>query len=276
MTSITTTHAAQVEVADFAVSGLDASERIGQAISRPRSRRAGRVLILIGLASVTATTYADPPIWRQLWSAATPVAGALIEALRETPRATVEAPQPAVSTETAATERPIDGAASSDIAAKRAADNAASSAPAAPVLPAPTPALPDKTASKAGKQSDTVKPAGDAYVSPKATTPDPLVRRAEAAGLHPDLSPALLQRLSDADFKTATTAIATALKETGDTETLVWPQKAAKGAARFRVSFVHGAPDGCRRYVVEIAKDGWQTTALPVETCGVKRVDGRG
>lgn len=273
VTSITTTHAAAVEVADFAVTGLDASERIGQAIDRPRSKRARRVLILMGLAGGAAATYADPSIWPRLWSVTAPVAGALVEALREAPRATAQPSQPTEPAQAVAAEKSIDRPVPSVSPARATpADDAASPAPAAPALPALAPTLPEKSASKTTKQAEAVKPAGEAYAAPKAMAPDPLTRRAEAAGLHPDLSPALLQRLSDADFKTATAAIAIALKETGDTETLVWPQKAAKGAARFRVSFVHGAPDGCRRYVVEIAKDGWQTTALPIETCGVRKL----
>lgn len=112
---------------------------------------------------------------------------------------------------------------------------------------------------------------GHAYAAPKVVEADPLARRAEAAGLHPDLSRTLLQKLSETDFKTAATAINKALSEMGDTEALVWPPRVSNGATRFRISFVQGAPQDCRRYVVEIAKDGWQTTALPVEKCGVKR-----
>ena len=38
--------------------------------------------------------------------------------------------------------------------------------------------------------------------------------------------------------------------------------------ALFKVRFVPGAPAGCRRYVVTVTKDGWLTTALPMEKCG--------
>jgi hypothetical protein len=31
---------------------------------------------------------------------------------------------------------------------------------------------------------------------------------------------------------------------------------------------VQGAAPACRRYVVTITKDGWLTTALPMEKCG--------
>jgi hypothetical protein len=45
----------------------------------------------------------------------------------------------------------------------------------------------------------------------------------------------------------------------------------------FQVRFVAGAAPGCRRYVVTVTKDGWLTTALPMEKCGPKReTPGRG
>jgi hypothetical protein len=101
---------------------------------------------------------------------------------------------------------------------------------------------------------------------------DAVERRAEAAGLHPDLSRAVLGRLSEADYRAAATAIRKALAEADDDAVLIWPPKPKSEAAQFRVSFVEGANTDCRRYVVAIAKDGWQTTALPMEKCGVKRV----
>ena len=38
--------------------------------------------------------------------------------------------------------------------------------------------------------------------------------------------------------------------------------------ALFQVRFVPGAAPSCRRYVVSITKDGWLTTAPPMERCG--------
>ncbi len=103
---------------------------------------------------------------------------------------------------------------------------------------------------------------------------DPHQKRAEAVGLHPDISPALLKRLSDTDFKTAAIAIRKALAEIDDNSVLIWPEKPKPASAMFHVSFVPGAAQAdCRRYIVAIAKDGWQTTALPVEKCGVKRAN---
>ncbi|MEZ5856183.1 MAG: hypothetical protein R3D67_16070 [Hyphomicrobiaceae bacterium] len=99
---------------------------------------------------------------------------------------------------------------------------------------------------------------------------DPLRKRAEAVGLNPELSAALLRRLTNADFRNAGIAIRKALAETPDGQVLDWPAKRAKGQAQFRVHFVDGAGANCRRYVVTIAKTGWATTALPMERCGIK------
>jgi hypothetical protein len=99
---------------------------------------------------------------------------------------------------------------------------------------------------------------------------DPLQKKAEAAGLHPELSRALLQSLSAADFKNAAIAVRKAVAETPEDGVFVWPAKPTPGRARFRIHFVPGISQACRRYVVGVAKSGWLTTALPMERCGVK------
>ena len=105
---------------------------------------------------------------------------------------------------------------------------------------------------------------------PKADLSDPYQRRASAAGLHPDLSRALLVRLSPADYRNASVAIDTAVAKTPDTGTFVWPRQRRPELALFQVRFVPGAAPDCRRYVVTITKDRWSTTALPMERCGAK------
>ena len=92
--------------------------------------------------------------------------------------------------------------------------------------------------------------------------------RAAAVGLHPDLSRALLARLSPTDYRNAGIAIKTALAETAETAVYVWPRQRKPEEALFKVRFVPGAAAGCRRYVVTVTKDGWLTTALPMEKCG--------
>jgi hypothetical protein len=105
---------------------------------------------------------------------------------------------------------------------------------------------------------------------PKADLSDPYQRRASAVGLHPDLSRALLARLSPADYRNAGVAIETAVAKTPETDTFVWPRQRRPELALFQVRFVPGAAPDCRRYVVTITKDRWSTTALPMERCGAK------
>jgi hypothetical protein len=102
-------------------------------------------------------------------------------------------------------------------------------------------------------------------------TPDPAnpyQMRASAVGLHPDLSRVVLERLSATDYNNAGIAIETALKETPDSGVYVWPRQRKPELALFTVRFVAGAATGCRRYVVTVTKDGWLTTAPPMERCG--------
>jgi hypothetical protein len=89
-----------------------------------------------------------------------------------------------------------------------------------------------------------------------------------AVGLHPDLSRVLLARLSPTDYRNAGIAIQTALAETSDSAVFVWPRQRKPELALFQVRFVPGAAPSCRRYVVAVTKDGWLTTAPPMEKCG--------
>jgi hypothetical protein len=121
----------------------------------------------------------------------------------------------------------------------------------------------------------TVPPATEAAPSaplppPTVDPADPYQRRAEAVGLHPELSRVLLARLSSTDYRNAGIAIATAIAETPDNGVLVWPRQRKPEQALFQVRFVPGAAPGCRRYVVSVTKDGWLTTALPMEKCGTQ------
>ena len=100
---------------------------------------------------------------------------------------------------------------------------------------------------------------------------DPYQKRALAAGLHPDLSRVLLSRLSDTDYRNARVAITKALREVGNNATLVWPHQRVPKHALFKVHFVAGAAAHCRRYVVTITKDGWSTTAQPMERCAAAK-----
>lgn len=238
---------------------LDATERAGPPIVNRRRRRVVRLIVFVALLAGTAW------LWREgrlegvvpAVQQAAQMLGSLA-AQRSAPTAAerAEAPPPIETREIAARpqtpppppapERSPDPAPSTPPAAT---EQAASAADAAATTPEPLP------------------------VAPPAT--DALGRRAEAAGLHPELSRALLARLSDEDYRNAALAIRTALAQTPDEATLEWPVRASPRQARFRVLFVVGAPERCRRYVVEIAKDGWLTTAQPMERCGIARPEAR-
>lgn len=116
----------------------------------------------------------------------------------------------------------------------------------------------------AEKASVAAEPLPPPTIDPK----DPLQKRALAAGLHPDLSRALLSRLSKADFRNASTAISKALAENGDNDVVIWPKEAPKKGAQFEVRLVAAAAESCRRYVVTVIRDRWSTTARPMEKCG--------
>ncbi len=155
--------------------------------------------------------------------------------------------------------------------------------------PSPIPAPPEVVGSPehavilAMPPAQTIAPppavkATDEPSTPAGQAPGPHQKRAKAVGLHPDLSQVLLERLSAADYRNAGVAIKTALSETPDSAVFVWPRNHKPELALFKVRFVPGATAGCRRYVVTVTKDGWLTTALPVERCDVKldgaKIDG--
>lgn len=114
-------------------------------------------------------------------------------------------------------------------------------------------------------------PAPEPLPPPAADPADPYQAKALAVGLHPGLSRVLLASLTAVDYRNAGLAISTALAETPDTAIHEWPRERAAKLARFQVKFVTGAPEDCRRYVVMVSKNGWLTTALPMEKCGVRR-----
>jgi hypothetical protein len=93
--------------------------------------------------------------------------------------------------------------------------------------------------------------------------------RAAAVGLHPQLPSELLVRLSPEDYHNAGIAIRTAVAETREGESFVWPRQQWPDLASFRVRIVRAANPDCHRYVVTVVKDGWSTTAPPMETCDV-------
>ncbi len=105
--------------------------------------------------------------------------------------------------------------------------------------------------------------------APQIDQHDPYQKRAAAIGLHPQLSRALLSSLTDTDYSNAATAIRKALAEASDTDKFVWPRQSNTKRAIFQVHFVAGDRHDCRRYIVTVLKNGWTTTAPPMEKCGI-------
>ena len=148
--------------------------------------------------------------------------------------------------------------------------------PVADVAPPPTSPASTAATSPATKMAALPPAAADAdeptgpLRPPIADPADPYQVRALAVGLHPELSRVLLARLSPTDYRNAGIAIRTALAETPDTGVFEYPPQRKRELALFRVHFVRGAASGCRRYVVTVGKDGWMTTAPPMEKCGAE------
>jgi hypothetical protein len=248
---------------------LSAGERIGPLPPR-RSRVLLRLAIVLLIAAAGGWVYLGDVSYLAQWLPAE--MSSLLQSADRNPAAPADA--------AATASRSPDPTASLEPATARAVE------PPPPSLPVPpsseTAAAPDATAASAVSAETSAAhepdPKAEDEAPPERLPPpvvdlsDPYQRKATAVGLHPELSRALLEKLSPADYRNAEIAIKTALAETPDTEVFVWPRERKGGLALFQVRFVPGAPADCRRYVVAIVKDGWLTTALPMERCGLKPV----
>ena len=246
----------------------------GERIGPPLAGR-GRALLRGGIVLSLAfgagwLIVSDPATWpKWLPKELAAVSRWLEAAFRSEPKAlaTVAAPSTRARSELAA--RPPSFPAPSSIAAPAPIE-----AQVPPIAAARTEAPPLTTASlpaPAATAAAPQEPQGPPSVDPS----DPYQIRAAEVGLHPDLSRVLLARLSPTDYKNAGIAIQTALAETPDTGVYVWPRQRKPELALFKVHFVAGAAPGCRRYVVTVVKDGWLTTASPMEKCGAEAVRAR-
>jgi hypothetical protein len=139
----------------------------------------------------------------------------------------------------------------------------------APAAPSPeTATSQDTTYATPPSSNAMVTPAVTPLPKPHVDPADPYQKRAAAIGLHPDVSRVLLSSMSDADYRNAATAIRKALAEASDTEKFIWPREQKAKQALFQIHFVMGDRSDCRRYIVTVVKNGWTTTAPPMEKCG--------
>jgi hypothetical protein len=145
---------------------------------------------------------------------------------------------------------------------------AAIEAPPAILQPPPQSPAPPATAAVPPAAAGADDPVPAPLEPPSIDPADIYQVRALAVGLHPGLSRVLLARLSPDDYRNAGIAIQKAVAETPDSGVYVWPRQRRPELALFHVRFVPGAAPDCRRYVVTVTKDGWLTTALPMEKCG--------
>lgn len=232
---------------DYVTGELLAGERIGEPLPRTGRRRLLRRSAAVALAAGGGWAYWTDQVSVPPWLTAA-VSGAISAAMKPAPpvmdQKASQVPAPSVPD----IVKPLPTV---EVAATPGTDPAA-----APTAPA------------AADAAEKAAAAPEALPPPKADKADPSAKRAEAVGLHPDLSRVLLEKMTADDYKNAGTAIKTALAETPDSGVYSWPKEREGDAALFEVRFVAGAATGCRRYVVEVTKTGWLTTALPVEKCG--------
>lgn len=236
-------------------------ERIGAPLPQTRSTMLSASIAIVFMAACAWSIM----VTRTLWQPLLPEAKVQTVASSATPAAADQQPPPAL-----VDRRDVSAAPGHDagmpapvVAAEKAtaADMAAAAADPKVVNATPTEGDDESAAEKTSVAAEPLAP-------PTIDPQDPLQKRALAAGLHPDLSRALLSRLSKADFRNASTAISKALAEIGDNDVLIWPKEAPKKGAQFEVRFVTAAAESCRRYVVTVIRDRWSTTARPMEKCG--------
>jgi hypothetical protein len=248
----------------FAHDDFIPGERIGPPLAGSGKALLRGCLLLLLIGGGTWSVVGDPAPWRR-WL---PDEGAALSRFIGRLRVALTSAEPSSATAPQRNRRDWEAKPATLEPAPLAPLLPARAVPAAPpvaaVEPAPitTAALPPDAASPS--------PPGEPLGPPKVDPSNPDQVRAAAVGLHPELSPVLLARLSPTDYRNAGYAIATAVKETADTGVFVWPRQRKPELALFRVRFVAGAAPGCRRYVVTVVKDGWLTTAMPMEKCSAE------
>jgi hypothetical protein len=233
---------------DFTLEELSSGERICPPRAASGSMLPALLLILVALGGGYALLRHQPN-W-QYWLS--PVG-------RNVPGPAAASPkEPALAP--ANTAAPTDFAAAPPAQLEPAATNEIADAPGEGPKSAASPLT-------TGALAPAAAPADAPLPPPKTDPTNPYQKRAVAVGLHPELSQVLLKRLSPTDYRNAGTAIQTAVAKTPDNAVFVWPRQRKPELALFEVRFVPGAAPHCRRYVVTVTKDGWSTTAPPMEKC---------
>lgn len=233
-------------------------ERIGPPLRRSRSTMLSASIAIIVMLAIGWGAAATRDIWLVWWQALIAPSPPVLAARPETPQ-----PPPAIQPER-------------EIATAPGRDAGTPVVPKAENQPEPKDAALETPPSASEASTEQTDDEEDKLAAREAeplaikAPSDPLKKRAFSAGLHPELSPALLSRMTSVDFRNAATAVKKALAELADADVLVWPKKAPAKGAQFEVRFVQSAAPGCRRYVVTVIKDRWSTTAQPMEKCGAE------
>lgn len=246
---------------DFGPVALHPGDRIGPVQSAKGGLPWRTSLVILTAIGGGWAMLDEPPDLKKLQSTVMTAVAPLLE--RASPKST---PTPAPAVASAETPPAPPGSAAADEAATAEKTQIATASPSAyPPAPAAQPAPAPKVIADAPLPAEL--PPAPPVIADKS---DPLRKRAEAVGLHPELSRVLLERLTKTDYRNAGTAIEKAFAQPTDAEVLVWPAQRKPEQALYHVRFVPGAAPSCRRYVVTVTKDGWLTTALPMEKCGAK------
>lgn len=251
----------------FATFELQTGDRISPAPRRRLPTMLSASLVLAVLSAGAWGLYQTHAVWQPWATAALDAASTALD--RNSPtRTDVKSPgEPSSAASVDAAALAAQPLAARDVADApgREAGAAQPAAPEAGAAPTDATTAPVTSDAESSQDDDAAPP----QPLPQIAEPtDPLEKRAFAIGLHPDLSRALLTRLSDADYRNAAIAVRTALSASSEDEVVIWPRQEQAKLARFEIRFVRGAPADCRRYVVTITKDRWATTAHPMEKCG--------
>jgi hypothetical protein len=235
---------------------FDPGERIGAPLARPRSSLPGSLLIIALLLGGGWAFMHAPADWLSALGERAATVARLMQG--SSPAGIVADPSTIATADTALAAAPMPEAQVKEPP---------------PVSGEAVPNAPEPTKTDAPVETGSIDPAAapPAPLPPPRVDPgDPYQKRAVAVGLHPDLSRVLLRRMTAADYRNAGYAIDTAIAKTGDESDFIWPRQRKPEQALFRVHFVRGAAATCRRYVVTVTKDGWTTTASPMERCGTQ------